>query len=203
MDEEEYYKAATPESYGKEDHPVLDRSRQQFVPPSSSGARRRSVGAEPTEPRGVPLRVATNGQQHRNITDPAARSSRKASVASQSDSRKQLADDRSPLQRLELTLDSITKEEKRARVEAAEQAAREREPQDEAMAQGTTHCKSNNGPGREPDRDLVVGALLEPGYPGLGGKPCVPRSMVLPLLLPLVLETGWTMVMSPLQSRRG
>ena len=36
------------------------------------------------------------------------------------------ADDRSPLQRLELTLDSITKEEKRARVEAAEQRARDR-----------------------------------------------------------------------------
>ncbi|RCI07999.1 hypothetical protein L249_7789 [Ophiocordyceps polyrhachis-furcata BCC 54312] len=37
-----------------------------------------------------------------------------------------LANDRSPLQRLELTLDSLTKEEKRARVEAAEQRARQR-----------------------------------------------------------------------------
>jgi len=35
------------------------------------------------------------------------------------------APDRSPLQRLELTLDSITKEEKRARVEEAELLARE------------------------------------------------------------------------------
>ncbi|KAI8719596.1 hypothetical protein NCS52_00740800 [Fusarium sp. LHS14.1] len=42
-------------------------------------------------------------------------------------SKKYLADDRSPLQRLELTLDSITKEEKRARVEAAERRARERQ----------------------------------------------------------------------------
>ena len=41
--------------------------------------------------------------------------------------KKYLADDRSPLQRLELTLDSITKEEKRARVEAAERRARERQ----------------------------------------------------------------------------
>lgn len=40
--------------------------------------------------------------------------------------RRKFTNDRSPLQRLELTLDSITKEEKRARVEAAEQAARER-----------------------------------------------------------------------------
>lgn len=42
------------------------------------------------------------------------------------DRRKVFADDRSPLQRLELTLGSYTKEEKRARVEAAERRARER-----------------------------------------------------------------------------
>ena len=41
------------------------------------------------------------------------------------DSRGPYANDHSPLQRLELTLDSITKEEKRARVEAAERRARE------------------------------------------------------------------------------
>ncbi|KLU88108.1 hypothetical protein MAPG_07095 [Magnaporthiopsis poae ATCC 64411] len=40
--------------------------------------------------------------------------------------RKKFANDRSPLQRLELTLDSITKEEKRARVAAAEERARRR-----------------------------------------------------------------------------
>ncbi|KAG5952638.1 hypothetical protein E4U53_000332 [Claviceps sorghi] len=39
---------------------------------------------------------------------------------------KKFANDRSPLQRLELTLDSMTKEEKRARVQAAEQRSRER-----------------------------------------------------------------------------
>lgn len=39
--------------------------------------------------------------------------------------RREWAPDRSPLQRLELTLDSITKEEKRARVEEAELLARE------------------------------------------------------------------------------
>ncbi|PTB40688.1 hypothetical protein M441DRAFT_27244 [Trichoderma asperellum CBS 433.97] len=44
----------------------------------------------------------------------------------QNERRKKLADNRSPLQRLELTLDSMTKEEKRARVEAAEQRARAR-----------------------------------------------------------------------------
>ncbi|PHH54530.1 Uncharacterized protein YGR266W [Ceratocystis fimbriata CBS 114723] len=41
-------------------------------------------------------------------------------------SRRKFANSHSPLQRLELTLDSMTKEEKRARVEAAERRARER-----------------------------------------------------------------------------
>jgi hypothetical protein len=52
--------------------------------------------------------------------------SRKGSVAeSEGGRRREWAPDRSPLQRLELTLDSITKEEKRARVEEAESIARE------------------------------------------------------------------------------
>lgn len=50
---------------------------------------------------------------------------RKASLGNEAD-RRLFADARSPLQRLELTLDSITKEEKRARAEAAERNARER-----------------------------------------------------------------------------
>lgn len=50
---------------------------------------------------------------------------RKASLGSEADGRL-FADARSPLQKLELTLDSITKEEKRARLEAAERNARER-----------------------------------------------------------------------------
>ncbi|KAL7791305.1 hypothetical protein V8C37DRAFT_417060 [Trichoderma ceciliae] len=51
---------------------------------------------------------------------------RRTSTVGQYERRKKLADNRSPLQRLELTLDSMTKEEKRARVEAAEQRARAR-----------------------------------------------------------------------------
>ncbi|KAK7743532.1 hypothetical protein SLS53_004066 [Cytospora paraplurivora] len=50
---------------------------------------------------------------------------RKASLPNEEDVRL-FADARSPLQKLELTLDSITKEEKRARIAAAEQRARER-----------------------------------------------------------------------------
>lgn len=56
----------------------------------------------------------------------AAGQPRKQSVGGYSDRRKKLKDERSPLQRLELTLDSMTKEEKRARMQAAEQRARER-----------------------------------------------------------------------------
>ena len=51
---------------------------------------------------------------------------RKGSVSeAEAQRRREWAPDRSPLQRLELTLDSITKEEKRARVEEAELLARE------------------------------------------------------------------------------
>ncbi|KHN95956.1 uncharacterized protein MAM_06061 [Metarhizium album ARSEF 1941] len=58
--------------------------------------------------------------------DVAAGGSRRPSVTVPSERRKKFANDHSPLQRLELTLDSMTKEEKRARVQAAEQRARER-----------------------------------------------------------------------------
>lgn len=51
---------------------------------------------------------------------------RRTSASASSDRRKKLANGRSPLQKLELTLDSMTKEEKRARVQAAEQRARQR-----------------------------------------------------------------------------
>ncbi|KAI1879904.1 hypothetical protein JX265_001525 [Neoarthrinium moseri] len=55
-----------------------------------------------------------------------ALSSRRRDSLEPEGKRDKWADDRSPLQKLELTLDSITKEEKRARVEAAERRARER-----------------------------------------------------------------------------
>ncbi|PTB68817.1 hypothetical protein BBK36DRAFT_1192071, partial [Trichoderma citrinoviride] len=51
---------------------------------------------------------------------------RESPASGPSERRKKLADHRSPLQKLELTLDSMTKEEKRARVQAAEARARAR-----------------------------------------------------------------------------
>lgn len=68
--------------------------------------------------------------------DIAARLPRKTYVNVSSGRRNQIANDRSPLQRLELTLDSMTKEEKRARVQAAEQRARERAARRAAEASG-------------------------------------------------------------------
>lgn len=53
--------------------------------------------------------------------------------------RKKFANDRSPLQKLELTLDSITKEEKRARVAAAEERARQRALGTAAEVAGPDH----------------------------------------------------------------
>ncbi|KAJ2904087.1 hypothetical protein MKZ38_008898 [Zalerion maritima] len=97
---DEYYKNATPEQ-NKNDYPVLDRSRQTFDAPS--GSRRASASG-----------------------DPSKMSSRRRSEGGGGGGGDGYANDHSPLKRLELTLDSITKEEKRARVEAAEQRARER-----------------------------------------------------------------------------
>ncbi|KAL7943277.1 hypothetical protein V8C42DRAFT_330225 [Trichoderma barbatum] len=71
----------------------------------------------------------------------------------QSERRKKLADHRSPLQRLELTLDSMTKEEKRARVEAAEQRARAR-----AAKRAATETAEN--------RPQVVDYQSSPSAPG-------------------------------------
>ncbi|OLN81748.1 hypothetical protein CCHL11_06945 [Colletotrichum chlorophyti] len=118
MDLEGYYKdpalAPAPASERQQqDYPPLDRSQQTLDahnetrpprerrdPPSSS--RRRSAGGAGADAQGQDRRASAGG------------ASRK------------FANDRSPLQRLELTLDSITKEEKRARVEAAERRAREK-----------------------------------------------------------------------------
>ncbi|KAJ5138434.1 uncharacterized protein N7515_003282 [Penicillium bovifimosum] len=59
------------------------------------------------------------------VSSPPTRSNTTRSVSA-SDSRRDWASDRSPLQKLEVTLTGISKEEKRARVQEAERKARER-----------------------------------------------------------------------------
>ncbi len=131
MEPEDYYRSApTPEDGDdRANYPVLDRSRNSFdAPIPNPTTRRRSAADTAAQPRPAARKDAVNGSQRdaRSNTDPLAYN-RRTSLGSQSDRRRMLADDRSPLQRLELTLDSISKEEKRARVEAAEQLVREKE----------------------------------------------------------------------------
>ncbi|KAK5992541.1 hypothetical protein PT974_05953 [Cladobotryum mycophilum] len=73
-----------------------------------------------------PIEDVVARRDSKSSAQPVTGQSRRASASGTSDRRKKFADDRSPLQRLELTLDSMTKEEKRARVEAAEQRAKAR-----------------------------------------------------------------------------
>ncbi len=60
-------------------------------------------------------------------------------------SRKGSVPDRSPLQKLEVTLGDITKEEKRARIEEAEQRARERAARSGRSMSGRSNDESNGG----------------------------------------------------------
>jgi len=122
MDAEEYIKASTPVSQ-KEDHPVLDRARDSLDP---NGPLQKQRGGAPDDP-------STHHRRSSSGADQLLQNRRKRASANQpSDRARMFADDRSPLQRLELTLDSISKEDKlskedkRARAEAAERAARER-----------------------------------------------------------------------------
>ncbi|CAD6441873.1 d260d624-fbca-4a34-b51e-9cf57d387a31 [Sclerotinia trifoliorum] len=90
------------------------------------------------------------------------------SEATEVQRRKEWASDRSPLQRLELTLDSITKEEKRARVEEAERLIKEKGGKStrpiEQPAQNTVRfrnrpvAKAPEG-GLLPERRLVTESL--------------------------------------------
>lgn len=133
MEPESFYTIETPpsERYGKP--PVLDRSRQRFDDGSGSGngnGNGNSNGGLSRDAAGSQsMRSTTSGgggrydRATRGAADPVP--PRRTSIGS-TNNRKMWADDRSPLQRLELTLDSITKEEKRARVEAAERRMREK-----------------------------------------------------------------------------
>ncbi|KAK6214939.1 hypothetical protein QIS74_07958 [Colletotrichum tabaci] len=113
MNPEEYYKNPAPEeSQQQQDYPPLDRSQRTLETAADTRPPR-----DPRDPQSSSRRRSTGGPGR-------DAQGRKASVGG-GPSRK-FANDRSPLQRLELTLDSITKEEKRARVEAAERRAMEK-----------------------------------------------------------------------------
>ena len=105
--------------------PVLDRNRVTL------DTRPRRNGTDPHVAARVagaqPVARGASGHHRRASGGELAGHSRRASTGGQASERqKKFTNERSPLQRLELTLDTISKEEKRARVEAAEQAARDR-----------------------------------------------------------------------------
>ncbi|KUJ24388.1 uncharacterized protein LY89DRAFT_776516 [Mollisia scopiformis] len=130
---EPYTNSASSSSYQA---PTRSRSSRRTEGPVSSGKapaeeyHRQGSRDEPVAEVGRARRTEpANGKARvrQSIDHTAGQSqSRKGSLADAEVSRRrEWASDRSPLQRLELTLDSITKEEKRARVEEAEQFARE------------------------------------------------------------------------------
>ncbi|KAI2604696.1 hypothetical protein GGR54DRAFT_450954 [Hypoxylon sp. NC1633] len=120
MESDSFYKDGTPPAEKQFRAPVLDRSRQNF---DENGAGAKQLGAD-TERSGSLRRPANGDAPEKGYTDPSL--PKRQGTFTAPPKRPTWADDRSPLQKLELTLDSITKEEKRARVEAAERRARER-----------------------------------------------------------------------------
>ncbi|KAJ6790077.1 hypothetical protein PWT90_06918 [Aphanocladium album] len=97
----------------------------------------------PPAPAQLPMAAPTSAGDARARGADVSGQPPRASISATSDRRKKLATHRSPLQNLELTLDSMTKEEKRARVEAAEQRARQRAARNAEALAGNT---PNDGP---------------------------------------------------------
>ncbi|CAN8101298.1 unnamed protein product [Discula destructiva] len=131
--------------------PKVGDPQQPDIPPSPG-----IMDPEPYKPLAADRskRASTNSNRRSSSgsTVPARNGSangyRKSSLGNELDNRL-FANTRSPLQILELTLDSITKEEKRKRLEAAERDARERAPR--GAAQDGTHTPTV----RFKDRDEV------------------------------------------------
>ncbi|KAI1751878.1 hypothetical protein F4782DRAFT_171308 [Xylaria castorea] len=137
MEPETFYKDATPPAERQTRPPVLDRAYQNF----DYGV----VSPEHLERelvRSGSIRRPSNGYRP-DGRDPAS-PKRRESLGPEPQ-QKIWAADRSPLQKLELTLDSITKEEKRARVEAAERRARERAARVSESAKTVDHDKPLSG----------------------------------------------------------
>lgn len=93
------------------------------IPDDLSYTQSREMSSSATH---APMATPASAGDARQLAAEGSRQPRRTSTSATADRRKKLATTRSPLQNLELTLDSMTKEEKRARVQAAEQRARER-----------------------------------------------------------------------------
>ncbi|KAI8626737.1 hypothetical protein F5Y19DRAFT_487954 [Xylariaceae sp. FL1651] len=141
MEPETFYKDATPPAETQARQPVLDRAHRNFDDSVVSAQQ-----LERELVRSGSLRRPTNGNQVDKLAKDSSSPGTRESSGPEFQ-RKMWAADRSPLQKLELTLDSITKEEKRARVEAAERRARERAAQVSNSAKTADRDKPlSNGP---------------------------------------------------------
>ncbi|KAI0536769.1 hypothetical protein GGR58DRAFT_377180 [Xylaria digitata] len=149
-----FYKDATPPVERQPRQPALDQTYQNF----NDGV----VSPEHLERelvRSGSIRRPPNGYHpdRRGPTSPNRRES-----LGPEPQQKMWAADRSPLQKLELTLDSITKEEKRARVEAAERRARERAAQVSKSARVVNHdTPSLRYQGEEHNRSTVTADSIQ------------------------------------------
>lgn len=131
---------AIPRSAANAAGEVVRSSAEYYTRPSGSATAQRYPETVPTSYGSQPRRASTN---------------------TTGDRRKKLTTDRSPLQRLELTLDSMTKEEKRARMQAAEQRARQR--QAAKIAAATEELPGNTVPHMAPRPRQI--SLPETSFP--------------------------------------
>ena len=83
------------------------------------------------------------------------RSSTKRTSGKSTDPRKEWAPDRSPLQKLEVKLNDISKEEKRARVEKAERRLRERKAEEERQRNQSGQAATQDGVSRNTQGETV------------------------------------------------
>ncbi|TPX17171.1 uncharacterized protein E0L32_003289 [Thyridium curvatum] len=151
---EEYYKGPSPEDSPHTDLPPLDRSKQKLD--ANANGRRRSSGYD--QYQGRPGAVPVNGTPQDAAWSPQDHQ-RRASLGDPSGRRKKFTEDRSPLQRLEGVL---TKEEKRARMEAAEKLARERVSKDMSEKTATQQVRFKEAGAPTGQREQRVRMPLEP-----------------------------------------
>ncbi|KAK2743171.1 hypothetical protein CKAH01_06881 [Colletotrichum kahawae] len=143
MNPEGYYRDPAPERQAAPPQQVQQQHQQQN-PPLDRAQPTLDVNEKPRESKGSSRR---RSEGHRKSSGGGSR---------------KFANDRSPLQRLELTLDSITKEEKRARVEAAERRAREKaaaaaaQNPDLLQPPEATHRAPRSKPRQQPQQAPVI-----------------------------------------------
>ncbi|KAF4637463.1 hypothetical protein G7Y89_g621 [Cudoniella acicularis] len=139
-------------SQGVADDYFRSNHREDYPSPEQASQRRRPSNGKAAV--GIGENEWDEGKQEK--IDTPHRSRRQGSLSESEYRKRDWAPDRSPLQRLELTLDSITKEEKRARVEEAELLAKEGRTRGSERTQNPVHFRN-----RRVAKDPVSGTKLD------------------------------------------